>query len=132
MTLALTCTLCLAGAAPLAGPAGDDAGGGAATLSLASTPATPPNLRLSGPGAALATAQREHGSDEDDGEGDSRRHGGDGFWMGTTMIVVMVAMMVGVGVVMMARGGFHSAPPSAAAAAALPVRPPSGFSAPGG
>lgn len=126
MTLALTCTLCLAGAAPLAAPVGAD---GATTLSLASAPLSS-DLRLSGPGAALDLAQG--GSREDGGEGDSRRHGGDGFWMGTTMIVVMVAMMVGVGVVMMARGGFHSAPPSGAAAAALPVRGPSGFSAPGG
>lgn len=126
MILALTCTLCLAGTAPPADPAG--AHDGATILSLASDPA-PSDLRLSDPGAALDLAQ--HGSQEDGGEG-HQGHGGNGAWMGTTMIVVMVVMMVGVGAVMMARGSFRMAPSSGAAAVALPVLAPAGFSTPGG
>lgn len=126
MILALTCTLCLAGAAqPAAGVGSED---GATTLSLASAPA-PSDLRLSGAGAALDLAQP--GLQEDGGEGD-QGHGGHGAWMGTTMIVVMVVMMVGVGAVMMARGSFRMAPSSGAAAVALPVLAPAGFSTPGG
>lgn len=123
MFLTLTCTLCLAGTATLAVPTG--AHDGAATLSLASAPS---DLRLSGPGAALAQQGLQDGS----GEGDMG-HGGNGAWMGTTMIVVMVAIMaVGVGAVMMMRASSRMAPSSSAAAAALPVLAPAGFSTPGG
>lgn len=135
MTLALTCILCLAGAAPSAAPALGDARDGAMTLSLTSSPtlaaANLPDLRLSDPGPAPALAQHEHGPQEEGGEGGSQGHGGHGAWMGTAMIVLMVAMMVGLGAVMMARGGFKAAPPSGPAAAALPAFAPAGSLAPG-
>ncbi len=125
MILALTCTLCLAGTGPLALPA--EAHDAAATLSLASIPS---DLQLSGPGTALGLAQQ--GLQEGRGEGDMG-HGGNGAWMGTTMIVIMVAVMaVGVGAVMMMRASSRMAPSSGAAAAALPVLAPRGFSTPGG
>ena len=132
MTLTLTCMLCLAGAVPSAAPAPGDAGWGAMTLSLASAPATPPDLRLADAGPASTLAQHEHGSQGEHGEDDSPGHGGHSSWMGTAMIGLMVVMMVGLGAVMMSRGGFRAAPPSGPAAAALPAFAPAAFSAPGG
>lgn len=132
MTFALTCALCLVGAAPSSVPGPMEARSPSAFgLELASpVPSAPPAVAFDLKASDVPSDWYQH-----DHGGTEPQKGSDHGWMTASMVVVMVGMMVVVGVVMMSRG-WHATAAMAGAGSpadrALPLGAPRQFSPSGG